>query len=210
MVQNVQESDYGSYMCYATNSIGSVQKIVEMKVDDKDNQESQSGQAEKRGKDRNYKILNKNLHKDRKALIKFKLKMEAEIESIKSELSLKNTKRKGVKMEEPFEAAILSDLGNLIVPHNMHFTKHCTERLDEQYRSLQISIHGYQTKLQVLQRGSQDDSQRIWDNINELQELTNITTRNIEDIYDKDILRLQNFQNVFEGDLSKMKNEIKG
>ena len=75
---------------------------------------------------------------------------------------------------------------------------------------MKISYHGYNTKLQVLERSCQDDSQKIWDNLNELQELTNITTRNIEDIYDKDILRLQNFQTVFEGDLHKMKNDIKG
>ena len=64
--------------------------------------------------------------------------------------------------------------------------------------------------MQVLERSCQDETQKIWDNINELQELTNITTRNIEDIYDKDILRLQNFQTVFEGDLHKIKNDIKG
>ena len=50
----------------------------------------------------------------------------------------------------------------------------------------------------------------MWDNVNELQELTNITTRNIEEIYDKDILRLQNFQNLVEGDLKKMKKDITG
>ena len=74
LIHNIQESDYGSYMCYATNSMGSVQKIIEIKVEDKDNKESQYRQVEKNEKDlqRNYKILNKNLHTDRKALIKFK------------------------------------------------------------------------------------------------------------------------------------------
>ena len=71
-------------------------------------------------------------------------------------------------------------------------------------------MHGYKTKFQVLERSSQDDSQRIWDSLNELQELTNITTTNIEDIYDKDILRLQNFQNLVEGDLNKIKHDIAG
>ena len=85
-----------------------------------------------------------------------------------------------------------------------------TERLDEHYRSLQTKLHQHQTKLQVIEQGYQDESQRLWDNINELQEMTNITTRNIEDIYDKDILRLQNFQNLFEGDLNRLKNEIAG
>ena len=75
------------------------------------------GQVEKNEKDlrRNYKILNTNLRKDRKALIKFKFKMEQEIQSIKNELSLKKTYSKGVKMEDSFEKAILADIGNLIL-----------------------------------------------------------------------------------------------
>ena len=117
MIHNFQESDYGSYMCYATNSIGSVQKIIEIKAEDKENKEFEFGQTQSYGKhsksekdhQRNYKILKKNLDKDRKSLIKLKLKMENEIQSIKNELSLKNSKRVG--MEDSFEQAILADLG---------------------------------------------------------------------------------------------------
>jgi len=190
IIHNIQAADYGSYMCYAKNSLGSDQKIAELKEEDKDNEHG----IKDKNLQRNFKILNRNLHKDRKALIKFKSKMEKEIQSIKNELNLKKALEKNVKMEGSFEKAILADL----------------ERLDEQYRSIQTTFHTYQTKLQVLERSSQDESQRMWDNLNELQELTNITTKNIEDIYDKDILRLQNFQNLFEGDLTKLKNDIAG
>ena len=62
--------------------------------------------------------------------------------------------------------------------------------------------------VQVIQRKSQDESQRIWDNVNELQEEMNITKRNIEDIYDKDILRLQNLQNSLNGDVRKLKFDL--
>ena len=75
---------------------------------------------------------------------------------------------------------------------------------------MKIILNGYKSNFEVLKRKSQDDSQRMMDNINELQELTNITTRNIEEIYDKDILRLQNFQNVIEGDVKKIKKDITG
>ena len=75
---------------------------------------------------------------------------------------------------------------------------------------MKIILNGYKSNFEVLERKSQDDSQRMMDNINELQELTNITTRNIEEIYDKDILRLQNFQNVIEGDVKKIKKDITG
>ena len=191
--------------------MGSAQKMLDIKEEDKDNKEISSVKADIHGRDRNYKILNRNLQRDRKALIKFKLKMEKEIESIKSELSYKEGGSTKLKIEESFEKAILSDLGKILELYYINFYKaYFPERLDEEYRSLQISFHGYNTKMQVLERSCQDETQKIWDNINELQELTNITTRNIEDIYDKDILRLQNFQTVFEGDLHKLKNDIKG
>ena len=112
LIENLQELDFGSYMCFASNSMGSAQKIVEIMEEDKENNENKSGKSEKNGRDRNYKILNKNLQRDRKALIKFRMKMEKEIESIKSELSFKKGRLKSVKMEDSFEKAILSDLGN--------------------------------------------------------------------------------------------------
>ena len=112
MIENLQELDFGSYMCFASNSMGSAQKIIEIIEEDKENNENKSGKSEKNGRDRNYKILNKNLQRDRKALIKFRMKMEKEIESIKSELSFKKGRLKSVKMEDSFEKAILSDLGN--------------------------------------------------------------------------------------------------
>ena len=108
-----------------------------------------------------------------------------------------------------FELAILSDL----------------ERIEDQYGRLKIEINGQKSNFevnfvgrcsfssnrllfQVIQRKSQDESQRIWDNVNELQEEMNITKRNIEDIYDKDILRLQNLQNALNGDVRKLKFDL--
>jgi len=198
VIHNLQESDYGHYMCYATNSMASVQKSIEISEEEaktvgldhlggnSKNKESEIDLSIK------YKKLKKSLEKDQKALQKMTNKMENEIEQIKKELISKN--RKGTFEEGTFDQAILADL----------------ERLDEQYRSLKITMNGYKTKFEVLDRKSQDDSQRLWDNVNELQELTNITTRNIEEIYDKDILRLQNFQNLIEGDFKKMKKDITG
>ena len=43
-------------------------------------------------------------------------------------------------------------------------------------------------------RKARDDFQMLWDHVNELQEISNLTTKNMEDIYDKDILSLQNFK----------------
>ena len=94
--------------------MGSAQKMLDIKEEDKDNKETSSVKADIHGRDRNYKILNRNLQRDRKALIKFKLKMEKEIESIKSELSYKEGGSTKLKIEESFEKAILSDLGKYL------------------------------------------------------------------------------------------------
>ena len=111
IIHNIQAADYGSYMCYAKNSLGSDQKIAELKEEDKDNEHG----IKDKNLQRNFKILNRNLHKDRKALIKFKSKMEKEIQSIKNELNLKKALEKNVKMEGSFEKAILADLGNHVI-----------------------------------------------------------------------------------------------
>ena len=39
VIRNTQGSDYGSYMCYATNSIGSTQKMIDVKAEDRSNKE---------------------------------------------------------------------------------------------------------------------------------------------------------------------------
>ena len=40
-------------------------------------------------------------------------------------------------------------------------------------------------EIKQFERTAKDDFQRLWDNVNELQEITNVTTKNIEEIYDK-------------------------
>ena len=75
---------------------------------------------------------------------------------------------------------------------------------------MKLTLNGYKTKFEVVERRAQDERQRMWENIDELQELTNITMRNIEEIYDKDILRLQNSHHMMKGDLKKMKKDISG
>ena len=104
-------------MCYAKNSMGSVQRIIEISANDKNKIDSDQSKVNDKNDEsakylnNEYKMMKKNLDKDRKALKKMKNKMENEIESIKKELVLKN--RKGVGIEATFEQAILADLGNM-------------------------------------------------------------------------------------------------
>ena len=63
-------------------------------------------------------------------------------------------------------------------------------------------------RFSLLERNSQDEVTKIWDNIHDLHELANLTTKNVDEIYDKDILKMQNFQIIVEGELSKLKTEL--
>ena len=63
-------------------------------------------------------------------------------------------------------------------------------------------------RFSLLERNSQDEVTKIWDNIHDLHELANLTTKNVDEIYDKDILKMQNFQIIVEGELTKLKTEL--
>ena len=63
-------------------------------------------------------------------------------------------------------------------------------------------------RFSLLERNSQDEVTKIWDNIHDLHELANLTTKNVDEIYDKDILKMQNFQIIVEGELAKLKTEL--
>ena len=63
-------------------------------------------------------------------------------------------------------------------------------------------------RFSLLERDSEDEVTKIWDNIHDLHELANLTTKNVDEIYDKDILKMQNFQIIVEGELKKLKTEL--
>jgi len=58
-------------------------------------------------------------------------------------------------------------------------------------------------------RSSADDLQRLWDSVGELKEATNVTARNVEDLYDKDLLQLQEFRAKAEAQLGRIKQQEK-
>ena len=70
------------------------------------------------------------------------------------------------------------------------------------------SVNDVTVRFSLLERNSQDEVTKIWDNIHDLHELANLTTKNVDEIYDKDILKMQNFQIIVEGELTKLKTEL--
>ena len=52
------------------------------------------------------------------------------------------------------------------------------------------------------------DVVKLWDNMYDMQELSNITSRNIDEMYDKDILILHNFRTETTNQLSKLQKDM--
>ena len=52
------------------------------------------------------------------------------------------------------------------------------------------------------------DVHKLWDNVYDMQELGNITSRYIDEMYDKDILILHNFRTETTNQLSKLQNDM--
>ena len=74
--------------------------------------------------------------------------------------------------------------------------------------TMKTSFDGFNVRFTTMERNSQDEVHRLWDNMHDLQELSNITSKNLEEIYDKDILNLQHFQNVAQEELKRIKSDI--
>ena len=60
----------------------------------------------------------------------------------------------------------------------------------------------------MMERNSQDEFLKLWDTVHDLQELSNTTSRNLEDIYDKDIHKLQQFENIALEEIKRIKADI--
>jgi len=60
----------------------------------------------------------------------------------------------------------------------------------------------------MIDRNSQDETLKIWDNLHDLQELSNVTSKNLEEIYDKEIINLIHFQSVAQEELKRIKTEL--
>ena len=82
------------------------------------------------------------------------------------------------------------------------------QRLQLQLRQFQSLSEGHMKEMNDFQRVAKDDFQRLWDNVNELQEITNVTTKNMEDIYDKDVVALQDFRTSAEQEVKRLRDQL--
>ena len=84
------------------------------------------------------------------------------------------------------------------------------ERIRQEMSRLKRNHEREMDELMSFRRTTNDELQRVWDNVNELTEVTNVTSRHLEDIYEKDIQALQNFQTQTEAALVKLRSDLDG
>lgn len=203
VIRNTQGSDYGSYMCYATNSIGSTQKMIDVKAEDRSNKElaySEENTSEASDGDKplesvdsaQFTALKKQLERQRRLLGSFKKKIEKELKEMKAK-----QKRRGG-----------SGSGSDAVSMNGDNFYEEVDRLEELFLTMKQSFDSFGVKFTMMERNSQDETLRIWDNLHDLQELSNVTSKTLEEMYDKDIITLQQFQNVAQEELKRIKKEL--
>jgi len=209
ILQNFQDSDRGLYMCYASNSLGTVQRIFKVDAthsEDINNNSSNHNNIYNYNNNNNIDLgeqselieelrqnilsLSQGRHQDHELIMRLK----DQFDNIFTEKQNNNRSVLFSGVENSFDKAILSDL----------------DRVEMSVRGMKVSFQNFQVAADSFYLKSEDGRQRIWDVMNELQEITNLTTRNIEEIYDKDILRLHNVQNSIESEIDKLKLDISG
>lgn len=186
----------GRYMCYATNELGSAQETISLEQSDvliteldekeKDMGSNEDTQTENIGTMASMQLL-------RDELKTVAQNMALEIDTLRNvTFSALSSERDGRPSEPAVDIAIFSDL----------------ERIQLEVGRLK-SLHESQVgELLGFKRHSQDDLQRLWDNVNELQELLNTTTIHLDNIYSKDVLRMQDAQSRLQNDVMRLTEDL--
>ena len=102
IIHNTQGSDFGTYMCYATNSIGGEQEMVEVSANDRSDSKLKYGDSESEGDQSastdseaavNFKTIKKQLERHRRIVAGFRQKIEKEIKLLQTQVNSKINSR---------------------------------------------------------------------------------------------------------------------
>ncbi|CAB4066111.1 TTN [Lepeophtheirus salmonis] len=217
IINSIESNDVGVYMCYATNKAGTHQEQIDFS---RSNYESRiQDLSPGNGAEFSTKItksgyesipedvvskmeeLEKVLYAEKQALSEFRKGIELELNALRNLTYTAINSSSGYRNDSPngetfvdtkFENDIFEDI----------------ERINMNLRRLEQTYEDQIQRLSEFSSEAKDDFLRLWDKVNELQEVTNQTTGNIEEIYDKDILILQNFRNDAKADIEKLRFEI--
>ncbi|XP_040570534.1 uncharacterized protein [Lepeophtheirus salmonis] len=217
IINSIESNDVGVYMCYATNKAGTHQEQIdfsrsnyESRIQDLSpgNEAEFSTKITKSGYESipedvvsKMEELEKVLYAEKQALSEFRKGIELELNALRNLTYTAINSSSGYRNDSPngetfvdtkFENDIFEDI----------------ERINMNLRRLEQTYEDQIQRLSEFSSEAKDDFLRLWDKVNELQEVTNQTTGNIEEIYDKDILILQNFRNDAKADIEKLRFEI--
>ena len=82
------------------------------------------------------------------------------------------------------------------------------ERVQMELRRLSQSHETESAAMWKFRRVAEDELARMWDNVTELQESANVTSHHVEDIYDKDVVALQDFRAEAQNELKRLRDDL--
>ena len=187
--------DAGTYMCYSTNELGAAQdRII---VSEKDISGS-SHDVEKirgaEGRDDEEELL-LDVEKRLEQYGEDIEKLRADVDTVRNETkssSFDSASTSAVGMDEDISLSLFADL----------------ERVQMQVARLGKTQEKESRDIFEFRRAAEDDLARMWDDVHELQEFANASARQLEDIYDKDVVALQDFRTSAEQEVKRLRDQL--
>ena len=189
--------DAGTYMCYSTNELGAAQDRI---VVQEDNIFNGNYDLEKTRTDEASNAIDEALLVD----VQTRLDQYGEdIEDLRADVNIvrNETRLSGFDsaasalaegMNEDISLSLFADL----------------ERIQMQVARLGKTQEKEFRDMFNFRREAEDDLARIWDDVHELQEFANASTRQLDDIYDKDVVALQDFRTSIEHEVKRLGDQL--
>ena len=197
----MRADDIGAYMCYATNEVGSDQDVVNIDIEFIQNGDPGSSSRNDKKKalsQEQMEQIYQRLDQESQAFEAFQNKINLDISALRnltfdSLIAFEDQgSASGSRVSSALDKSVFSDL----------------ERIQLEIGRMQSSYNDEVGQLLQFRTKAKDDLNLLWDNVTELNEVTNVTMRHVSDIYDKDILKLQNFQTATETALNKLRSDF--
>lgn len=188
--------DAGTYMCYSTNDLGPAQDRIVVSEEDISNG--------------NYDVEKNRADEDRNAMDEVLLvdvqgrleqygddidSLRAAVDTVRNETRLSgfdSVSKLAEGMDTDISLSLFADL----------------ERIQMQVARLGKTHEKEFRDLFKFRREAEDDLSRMWDDVHELQESANASARQLDDIYDKDVVALQDFRTSTEHEVKRLRDQL--
>ena len=188
--------DAGTYMCYSINEQGPAQARIVVSEEDisKGSHDLEKIRAEE---DRNAI--------DEVLLVDVQNRLEqygADIENLRADVDIvrNETRLSGFDSASTLAEGMDADISLSLFAD--------LERIQMQVARLGKTHEKEFRDLFKFRREAEDDLARMWDDVHELQEFANASARQLDDIYDKDVVALQDFRTSTEHEVGRLRDQL--